>query len=136
MDTKAAEQAVRDADTQWSKAAAARDLTTVLAYYTDDAVVMPPNDAMIMDKPSLRKAWTAMLVPGTEISWIAGKVVAASSGDMVFDVGTYTQITRHGKGLPVTDRGKYLAVWKKQADGRWKAIADTWNSDLPAKKAR
>jgi ketosteroid isomerase-like protein len=33
----------------------------------------------------------------------------------------------------VADRGKYLAVWKKQADGSWKIEADMWNSDLPAK---
>lgn len=36
------------------------------------------------------------------------------------------------KGNPVTDRGKYLEVWKKQSDGTWKCIVDTWNSDLPS----
>jgi ketosteroid isomerase-like protein len=34
----------------------------------------------------------------------------------------------------VLERGKYLSVWKKQSDGSWKCVADTWNSDLPAKK--
>ena len=29
------------------------------------------------------------------------------------------------------DRGKYLEVWKKQADGKWKVVADMFNSDLP-----
>jgi len=35
-------------------------------------------------------------------------------------------------GKPINDRGKYLEVWEKQADGNWKCAADTWNSDLAA----
>jgi ketosteroid isomerase-like protein len=35
-------------------------------------------------------------------------------------------------GKPVNDRGKYVEVWEKQADGKWKCGADIWNSDLPA----
>ena len=31
-----------------------------------------------------------------------------------------------------TDIGKFMEVWKRQPDGGWKAIADTYNSDLPA----
>jgi ketosteroid isomerase-like protein len=27
--------------------------------------------------------------------------------------------------------GKYLTVWKKDADGAWKVLLDTYNSDLP-----
>jgi ketosteroid isomerase-like protein len=34
------------------------------------------------------------------------------------------------KPLPV-DNGKYLGVLKKQADGSWKYLFDTWNSDAP-----
>jgi ketosteroid isomerase-like protein len=33
---------------------------------------------------------------------------------------------------PITDKGKYLTVFKKQADGSWKAVADMINSDTPA----
>ena len=32
---------------------------------------------------------------------------------------------------PVTDKGKYVTVYKKQADGSWKAVADIMNSDMP-----
>jgi hypothetical protein len=35
-------------------------------------------------------------------------------------------------GKPINDRGKDMAVWKKQSDGTWKMIADTFNSDLPS----
>jgi ketosteroid isomerase-like protein len=32
---------------------------------------------------------------------------------------------------PVTDKGKYAEVYKKQADGSWKAVADMDSSDTP-----
>lgn len=34
------------------------------------------------------------------------------------------------QGKPETDRGKFLEVWKRQADGHWKTVADVYNSDL------
>jgi ketosteroid isomerase-like protein len=132
VDTKAAEQAVRDADAQWSKDAAARDLAGVLSFYADDAIVLPPNEAMINTKQAIHDEWAAMLVPGFDLSWTAGKVEAASSGDLMYETGTYTLQMKDAKGNPVTDKGKVLQVWKKQADGSWKAVADMWSSDLPA----
>jgi ketosteroid isomerase-like protein len=135
VDPRASEAEVRAADAQWAKAAAARDVEGTIAYYSDDAVVMPPNFAMAMDKGAERKAWSEILTPGTEVSWTAGKVEAAKSGEFVYDVGIYTVITK-SKGKQTTDGGKYLAVWKKQADGKWKAVAATWNSDKPLPGAK
>jgi hypothetical protein len=41
-DTKA-EQALRDADDAWSKAAASKDLEKTVSYYSADTIVLPPN---------------------------------------------------------------------------------------------
>ena len=35
------------------------------------------------------------------------------------------------RGNKFEDEGKYLTVYKKQADGTWKAVEDTMMSDLP-----
>jgi hypothetical protein len=43
-DTRAADEAaIRDADAQWAKTAGAKDLDGTVAYYTDDATVLPPT---------------------------------------------------------------------------------------------
>jgi len=128
-DTAAAVDAVRAADAQWAKAAAARNVDGTVAFYADDAVAMPPNAAMAMDKGAQRKAWADILTPGTEVSWSPGQIVASSSSDLVYEVGIYTVITKNKKGKTTTDGGKYLSVWKKQADGSWKTEANSWNSD-------
>ena len=38
---------------------------------------------------------------------------------------------RDTSGKAISDKGKYLMVWKKQADGAWKVLFDMSNSDLP-----
>ena len=135
-DTKGSEQAVRTTEALRSKAAAARDLGTVLSYYADDAVVLPANAEMLTNHPDMQKSWMGLLAPGVDLSWTVMYVEAAKSGDLVYDLGSYTMTTKAAKGSkakPANDHGKYLAVWKQQTDGSWKVESDMWNSDLPAK---
>ena len=93
VDPQDSVDAVRAADAQWSKAAAANDIERTIAFYSDDALVMPPNGVMAKDKGAERKAWSEILAPGTNLSWTAGKIVSSKGGDMVYDVGIYTLIT-------------------------------------------
>ena len=130
-DTKI-EQALRDLDSQWSAAAAAKDLDKTVSYYSDDAIVMPPNASAATTKEAVRKIWGDLLVgPGVAISWKAIKVEVAKSGDIGFVSGTYELTMNDASGKPINDRGNYVEVWKKQADGKWKVAVDIWNSDLP-----
>jgi ketosteroid isomerase-like protein len=128
--------AVKDADAKWSQAAQAHDMAALDSYYADDATVLPANAEMITNKVAAVKYWTDHLTKNVDVSWTPMYVEAASGGDMAYVLGSYTMTTKPAKGSKdkaSTDRGKYMAVWKKQADGSWKAEADTWNSDLPAK---
>jgi ketosteroid isomerase-like protein len=131
-DTKI-EQALRDLDAQWSKDAGAKDVDKTVSYYAEGAVVMPPNASSATTKETIRSAWKELLTsPGAALSWKATKVEVAKSGDLACVSGTYEQTTIDASGKPVIDRGKYVEVWEKQADGKWKCGADIWNSDLPA----
>jgi ketosteroid isomerase-like protein len=76
-----------------------------------------------------------MASPGFALSWQASKVEASRGGDLAYSVGTYELTMNDPKGKPVTDRGKYMTVWKKQPDGQWKVVTDMYNSDLPAPEA-
>ena len=137
VDPKASEAAVRAADVSWSRAAQAHDMTAVFSYYASDAVVLPANSEMSTDKLGMQKVWSEMLTKDTDLEWTPMWVEAAKSGDLVYVVGNYTLTTKAGKGKPSKiERGKYMEVWKKQADGTWKAEADTWNADAPAKRGK
>ena len=124
---------LRILDEQWSKAAAARDLERTVAYYSEDAIVLPPNAARATTKQAIRNVWKDLLAsPGLVITWKPKKVELANSGDMAWVSGTYYLIMNDANGKQINDRGKYLEVWKKQGDGNWKCGADIWNSDLAA----
>ena len=130
-DTKI-EQDLRDLDAKWSAAAAAKDVDKTVSYYSEDAVVMPPNAPSAKTRETIRTAWKEMLTtPGAAIRWKAAKVEVAKAGDLACVSGTYEETMTEASGKPVKDHGKYVAIFKKQADGTWKVVADIWNSDLP-----
>jgi ketosteroid isomerase-like protein len=127
----ALEKALRDLDAQWSAAAGAKDVDKAVSFYSDDAIVMPPNASSATTKEAIRAIWKDLLTDA-KISWKAKKVEVAQSGDLACLSGTYEVTLNDPSGKSVNDRGKYLEVWEKQADGTWKCGTDIWNSDLPA----
>ena len=136
-DTRTADEAtLRKLDDEWSKAAGAKDLEKTASFYTDDALVMPPNSPVLKGKDAARAMWKAMFaVPGFGGGWKATTVEVSKSGDLGWTTGPYEITETDASGKPMTDKGKYLAVWKKQADGSWKCVADMFNTDLPPASA-
>ncbi len=135
-DTRAADEAtLRDLDAQWSKAAGAKDVEGFLSFHAEDAAQFPPNTSMVMGKEAIRK-WASELLasPGIVISWQATKAEASRGSDLGYTFGTYEMTLKDAKGKTVSDRGKYVTIWKKQSDGSWKVVADIFNTDLPASK--
>jgi uncharacterized protein (TIGR02246 family) len=133
-DTRSADEAtLKNLDAEWSKAAGAKDVEKTASYYADDALVLPPNMPAIQGKASARSMWQGMFtVPGFGGGWKVTKVEVARSGDLAYVTGSYELSESDPGGKPSTDKGKYLEVWKKQADGNWKCIVDMFNSDLPS----
>jgi len=135
-DTKAIEQNLRDLDAKWSAAAGAKDVEKTVSFYSEDAIVMPPNAPADTTKGAIRKGWQDLVAsPGLTISWRTTKVEVAKSGDLACLSGTYQLTMNDPSGKPINDHGKYVEVWEKQADGKWKCGTDIWNSDLPAASA-
>jgi uncharacterized protein (TIGR02246 family) len=131
-DTRAADEAaVRDQDAQWAKAAGANDLDATVAYYTDDASLLPPNAPIATGRQAIRAVWAALLNPNATVTWQVNKADVARSGELAYVMGAYQLIPKNEQGKPLEDHGKLVEVWKKQADGKWKVVADIFNSDMP-----
>jgi ketosteroid isomerase-like protein len=129
--TQSVEQLLRGLDGDWAKTAAGKDVEQTVAFYSDDAVVFPPNSTSAATKDAIRNAWKGMFAsPGFVITWQPTKVRVGKSGEMAWVSGTYESTMNDQSGKPINDRGKYLEVWEKQTDGNWKCAAEMWNSDL------
>jgi uncharacterized protein (TIGR02246 family) len=128
--------AIQALDEQWSATAARNDVEGTIAFYANDAVLLPPNAPIATDQKSIRESWAGLLGPNTAVSWKVSKVQVAKSGELGYLYGTYSLSIQDPKGGPqVSDTGKLVEIWKKQADGKWKCIVDTYNSDLPVAPA-
>ena len=129
----AEEAAIKALDVEWSKAAASKNVDKTVLYYANDGTVMPPNSPALTGKQAIRAMWQGMLgAPNFSGGWTPAKVDVAQSGDLAYVTGTYEFAETGADGKPMTDKGKYLEVWKKQPDGSWKCVADIFNTNLPA----
>lgn len=135
-DTRAADEAaIRKLDADWVKAAQTKQVDAWVAFYGENTVVLPPNEKVATTKDAIRKSVGDLLgLPGLAITWQPTKVEVARSGDLAWLYGAY-EVSWTEAGKRTTDVGKNVEVWKKQPDGNWKCVLDTWNSDLPVPPA-
>ena len=115
---------------KWSKAGGAKDAATFGSFYADDAVVMMPNEPIFKGMENIKNVLQPMMQdPNFALTFTTDKVEV--SGILAYSQGTLSHTSTGRDGKPLTDTCKYVAVWKKQPDGSWKAIEHIFNSDLP-----
>jgi ketosteroid isomerase-like protein len=100
-------------------------------YYDENAISLPNYRAMekgyklILNNSLGRKngGYKVLEAQKTTVELFVGT-------DMMVDIGTYT-LTMDFPGLtqPKVDNGKYMNVWRKDNEGQWRIIAETWNAD-------
>jgi ketosteroid isomerase-like protein len=128
-------KAIKDNEAAWLQAFQSKDADKLVAFYSEDATLMVPNEPIINGKAAAKQAFGPILAdPAFSMQWETVKADVAKSGELGYTQGTYTMtLTNPATKKPFTDKGKYLTVYKKQADGSWKAVEDTFNSDIPLK---
>lgn len=127
VDPAAEEQAIRSAVTRWNELLVAKNDSGLMAIYTDDAVLMPPNAPAVTGTAAGRAYFAHMWPMSASLVATTGAVEVMPSGDAAIEGGTWTFEMPTPAG-PQRDNGKYLAVWKK-VGGEWKISRDIWNSD-------
>jgi ketosteroid isomerase-like protein len=118
---------IRKMDKDWSAAAGLKDLDKATQYYADDAQLFGVGAPAATGKDAVRKVWNNLLTsPDYEVlSFAPAAVNVAAAGDMAYETGTYELVMKDKKGKPVSQKGVYVVVWKKQAEGSWKVEVDS-----------
>jgi len=135
-DTRIADQkAISDGEAAWSAAWKARDIEKIVGNYADDAIVMDPDTPAIKGKDAIRASAKQFLDDKNfSLTFATSEVEVSKSGDLAYSHGTFAATQTGAKtGKPVKETGKYVTVYRKTADGSWKAILDINNADAPAK---
>jgi uncharacterized protein (TIGR02246 family) len=132
-DTRAADEAaIHAAVKEWSASAQAKDADKFCSFYAEDGVIMLEDAPDISGKAAIREGMGGMMQdPNFALSFAADKVVVARSGDLAYETGTYAMTLSDAKKQASTEKGHYVVVWQKQADGAWKVVRDVPVSDPP-----
>jgi uncharacterized protein (TIGR02246 family) len=132
VDTRAQDEtAIRAAVEDWGNAIEAKNLEATLSFYADDAWVFPQNAPVAKTAEQRRAVWAGFFaMPGAEnMEGDITRLEVAKSGDLAVMSGSFAMTMNDKSGKPVTENEKSVVTWKKQADGKWKVIADIWNTD-------
>jgi ketosteroid isomerase-like protein len=104
----------------------------LLAIWSDDGVLMPPNHAVVRGRAELEQYFKERF-SGTRFRLAFTFSDIQLAGDLAFERLAYTAVIWPAGGAkPVDDAGKGLHVYRRQPDGLWKLALDIWNSDGPA----
>ncbi|MGA9059172.1 MAG: DUF4440 domain-containing protein [Terriglobia bacterium] len=120
--------AIRKADETDMMMMIAKDWKGDLALYTEDAIQLPPNQAALQGKAAIQ-AWYEAFPPFSNFQEQSLEI--EGQADLAYDRGTYSMTVTPPGAAPIEDRGKYLTIYRKQADGSWKIARVMFNSDLP-----
>lgn len=105
---------------QWQEAAERDDAAAVTALYTEDAIVVSPEDGTARGREAIEELWTRNFPMVTSLSIDPEETDA--SGDLAYDFGTFTQTVDPPDAEPVEMTGQYLVVLKRDSDGAWRLV--------------
>jgi ketosteroid isomerase-like protein len=108
------------------------DIAGFVRAYADDVWVFPPNEqpfqgpsaALDYFKRSYDRGFRNFQITTTGLD---------RQGSMAYETGIYNgEFPTPGQAGAVSrDNGKYVAVWKRNADGEWRMHFIMWSSNLP-----
>ncbi len=122
---------IKDIDAKMEAAMMQGDLSGMNDYYADDAISLPSYEPMMKGKAKIIQK--AKDDKGKGLKFNSVKFTPQDiygTNELCYEIGTYDiTMVMPEMPQPVTDKGKYLTVWKKTDDGKWKVVAEMWNTD-------
>ncbi len=116
---------------EFEAAFARGDTAAITSFYTEDALIMPPDSAPVRGRPAIEQRYRGMREQRgiTALAFHPQEVVA--SGDLAYEVGTATLRRDAPDGQASEMAIKYLVAWRRQADGAWRIAVDIYNRNTP-----
>ncbi len=134
VDLEAVKAELIEKDKAWAAAYASAENSTdaFMAQFEDGARMLAPDVPLAVGKDAIRAVSEQLeALPGIELVWSAEAADVSEGGDFGYTTGSYYMNLDGPDGTPIRIDGKYLTVWRRQADGSWKATADMFNPNGP-----
>jgi ketosteroid isomerase-like protein len=133
FDAAAEARALLARDAEWATTASeGKDVEKTISYWSDDAVVIPPGQPIVEGKSALRSFVTdSFKMPGFKVHWVSRDVKFSPDGKLAYMRSDNEMTVPRADGTPMKMSGRAVTVWRRDPDGQWRCVVDTWN-DPPA----
>ena len=125
---KATPEMLKQLETEFMKAAAAKGSQGYMSYYANDSVELPNGAPLIQGKAEIAKGMGFLDDKSNLLLWTPVGADISASGDLGYTYGNYEFHAKGKDGKPVVQYGKYTSIWKLQKDGTWKVVLDMGNA--------
>lgn len=93
------------------------------SWFAEDGVALGNGQAPVIGSVAIARSakWSPK---DYQLTWTPTDARMGPSGDMGYTWGHFEGHSKDAAGNPVTTTGRYITVWRKQADGSWKVVLD------------
>ncbi len=122
-----ARKTIADGYVHWTEAARAKNVDAIVSMYTDDATVLPEEKEAVSGKNAVRAFYAGWFAQQDKlVEQKFENINSVQEGDLLIDSTNYSGVLiKDGKEVPF--KGKRLVIWKRDFQGPWKILRDTWN---------
>ncbi len=112
-----------DLEARFAKDVLARGGAGFADWFAEDGVALGNGAMPLVGRVAIAKSanWDPKVY---QLSWTVTDAAMGPSGDMGYTWGHFEGHSKDVNGNPVTTTGRYITVWRKQADGSWKVALD------------
>lgn len=129
-------EAIRAGEVQWNADFKAKDVEKVVSHYASAGVLLLPGQTPTRGSDQLRWVMKQMFADANfALTFAPQRIQTAAANDIAFSEGTFKQTsTDPATHQAATASGAYVTIYRRAANGTWKAIEDiiTPTSTAPA----
>ena len=119
-----------DLEARFAKDVLERGGVGFAAWFADDGVALGNGAAPLIGKVAIAKSST-WSPKDYQLTWSPTDAMMGPSGDMGYTWGHFEGRSKDANGNPVLTSGRYITMWRKQADGSWKVVLDAGANEPP-----
>jgi ketosteroid isomerase-like protein len=122
------------ADRAFAAATAAKGLEGWMAAFDSSAIQMEPDIPFTPGIEHIRAGIApAFADTSWQLTWEPTMAFGSAAGDLGYTLGTWKSRRIAANGAERVSTGKYVTIWRRQADGSWRVVFDGGSTDTTPK---
>jgi ketosteroid isomerase-like protein len=115
-------------EARFAKDVAARGGAAFADWFAGDGVALGNAAAPLIGNVAIAKSAT-WSPKDYQLTWTPTDAMMGPSGDMGYTWGHFEGHSKDANGNAVTTTGRYITMWRREPDGKWKVVLDAGSNE-------